>query len=114
MAGVFLTGIYGGYFGAAQGVILVGLMSVLMTQSLQTINGIKNVLGPMANAMAAMVFIALRWDMIDWWAVLLVGVGSFIGGFVGSGIGRRLNPTVLRAIIVIVGVAAIARMTIWA
>lgn len=113
LVGIFLTGVYGGYFGAAQGVILVGLMSVLMTQALQTINGIKNILGPTANLAAAGVFISLRWHQIDWWAVLLIGMGSFLGGFLGSGIGRRLHPVVLRAVIVAVGVAAILRMTVW-
>ena len=114
MAGIFITGIYGGYFGAAQGVICVGLMSVLMTQTLQTINGIKNILVPPANLVAGVVFLGLRWHQIDWWAVVLIGAGSFVGGFLGSRIGRRLPPVVLRSVIVVVGVAAIARMTVWA
>lgn len=113
LVGIFLTGVYGGYFGAAQGVILVGLMSVLLTQRLQTINGIKNILAPTANLVAAAVFVGMRWAEIDWWAVLLIGVGSFLGGLLGSGVGRRLHPVALRAVIVLVGLAAILRMTVW-
>lgn len=112
--GIFLTGVYGGYFGAAQGVILMGLMSVLMSQSLQTINGIKNVLGTTANFVASGVFIGLRWNQIDWLAAVLIGTGSFIGGLLGSSFGRRLPSNVLRAIIVAVGAAAILRLTLWA
>lgn len=112
--GILLTGVYGGYFGAAQGVILMGLMSALLTQSLQTINGIKNVLGSTANLAATGVFISLRWNQIDWRAALLIGTGSFLGGLLGSGLGRRLHPAILRAIIVVVGTAAILRLIVWA
>lgn len=111
--GILLTGVYGGYFGAAQGVILMGLMSVLLTQPLQTLNGIKNVLGTTANLAATAVFISLRWDQVDWRAAVLIGTGSFIGGLLGSSFGRRLQPLVLRAIIVVVGTAAILRLTVW-
>lgn len=110
---IFLTGVYGGYFGAAQGVILLGVMSMLMTQGLQVINGIKNVLGLVANTLGATVFVLLRGNEIDWWVAVLIGAGTLVGGVVGAGVGRRLPPVALRTFIVVIGVAAIVRMTVW-
>ena len=66
MAGVFVAGIYGGYFGAAQGVILIGLLSALSSEPLQRLNGYKNVLGTVVNAVAALTFMAVAWDRVDW------------------------------------------------
>lgn len=106
----FASGIYGGYFGAAQGIILVGLLSVLVPVGLQELNGAKNVLVPLVNAIAAVVFMALRWTDIDWLVVLLIGLGSFAGGLVGGSVGRRLPTPVLRAVIVVVGTIALVRL----
>lgn len=111
---VFAAGVYGGYFGAAQGVILMGILSVLLTQQIQVLNGIKNLLALLVNGIAAAVFILLRGHQIDWWAVLLIGLGSLVGGVLGARIGRRLPPLVLRAVIITVGVVAIVRMTVLA
>ena len=108
---VFLTGIYGGYFGAAQGVLLLAIMGVLLTESLQRINGVKNVLALLANAVAALVF-AFTAD-VDWVAAGLVAAGAILGGQVGARVGRRLAPGVMRAIIVVVGLAAIAKLVFW-
>ncbi|MBW3084339.1 hypothetical protein KEM60_00526 [Austwickia sp. TVS 96-490-7B] len=110
---VFLTGVYGGYFGAAQGIILVGLLSVLLPVGLQSINAVKNAIVPLVNLVAAILFVILRWDQINWWAVLLIGIGSTVGGFLGSHLGRRMPTGVLRAVIIVVGLVALARMTIW-
>lgn len=109
-AATFAAGIYGGYFGAAQGVILVGLLSVLVPVALQEINGAKNVLVPLVNAIAAVVFLTLRWGAVDWLVVLLIGVGSFAGGLIGSSVGRRLPTPVLRAVIVVVGSLALVKL----
>lgn len=106
----FLTGIYGGYFGAAQGVILVGVLSVVMTQTLQEINGMKNVIVPLVNLVAGVIFVVLRWSDIDWWAALAIGVGSAVGGLLGASLGRRLPPAGLRAVIVVVGTVALWRL----
>ncbi|WP_226346211.1 sulfite exporter TauE/SafE family protein [Agilicoccus flavus] len=111
---VFLTGIYGGYFGAAQGVILLGVMSMLLAESLQVVNGVKNVLGLVANTMGAAVFVVAAGAQIDWWAALLIGLGTLVGGVIGAGVGRRLPPVWLRGLIVVVGVVAIAHMTVFA
>src|SRR5205085_920002 len=74
--GVVFAGAYGGYFGAAQGVILVGLMGVFLTIGLQDINGVKNVLATIVNAVAAVAFMVVAWDRIDWKIVALIGGGS--------------------------------------
>jgi uncharacterized protein len=108
--GVFATGVYGGYFGAAQGVLLVGIMSVLMVISLQRINGLKNVLATSVNAVAAVVFMLFAWDRIDWPVAALIATGAFAGGYVGARVGRRLSPALLRGLIVLIGVLAIAKM----
>jgi uncharacterized protein len=104
------TGIYGGYFGAAQGVLLMGFMGLFLAESLQRQNALKNVLAGLVNFVAAVVFISTT--HIDWTAALLIAAGSVLGGVLGARIGRRLSPTVLRATIVVVGVAAIVKLLI--
>jgi uncharacterized protein len=108
--GVFAGGVYGGYFGAAQGVLLVGIMSVLMTISLQRVNALKNVLGTVVNAVAAVAFMLFAWDRINWTVVALIAAGALAGGYVGARVGRRLSPAGLRGLIVVIGIAAIAKM----
>lgn len=106
--GVFATGIYGGYFGAAQGVLLMGLLGTLLAEDLQVLNGIKNVLALTANLVAAIVFIAV--EHIDWKAAGLIAAGSIVGGLVGARLARTLPPTALRGVIVVVGSIAIVRL----
>jgi len=108
--GVFGAGVYGGYFGAAQGILTVGIMSVLMAISLQRVNALKNVLVTLVNAVAAVTFMIVAWDRINWSVAALIAVGSIAGGYVGARVGRRLSPKLLRGIIVVVGVLAIAKM----
>jgi uncharacterized membrane protein YfcA len=108
--GVFSAGVYGGYFGAAQGVLMVGIMSALMAISLQRINGLKNVLVTLANAVAAVIFILVARDKVDWAVAALIAVGALAGGYLGARTGRRLSPAVLRGLIVVVGVVAIAKI----
>jgi uncharacterized membrane protein YfcA len=112
VVGTGLTGVYGGYFGAAQGVILVGLLGSLLPESLQRVNAVKNVLALIVNVVAALVFTTAATDRVDWAAAGLVAVGSLVGGLLGARIGRRLAPRVLRAVIVVVGVAALVRLTV--
>ncbi|MEU5690917.1 sulfite exporter TauE/SafE family protein [Actinosynnema sp. NPDC020468] len=106
--GVFLAGIYGGYFGAAQGVLVMGLMGVLMNEHLQRMNALKNVLTAFVNLVAGVLFIFIA--DVSWLAVLLLAVGSTVGGQLGAKIGRKLPPAVLRGVIVVVGVAAIVQL----
>jgi uncharacterized membrane protein YfcA len=105
---VFLTGVYGGYFGAAQGVLLLALMGVAFTDGLQRINAVKNVLSGLVNGVAAVVFICVT--HVDWGAAGLIAAGSIIGGQVGARVGRKLPPWGLRALIICVGVAALVKL----
>ncbi|MFG1873295.1 sulfite exporter TauE/SafE family protein [Sphaerisporangium sp. NPDC049003] len=106
--GVFGAGVYGGYFGAAQGVVLIGLLGIFLDDHLQRINAAKNALSLVVNATAAVLFALIA--PVDWWAVLLVSLGSLVGGFVGARAGRRLPARVLRGIIVCVGIIAIVKL----
>lgn len=103
--GVLLTGVYGGYFGAAQGVLLMAVMGTGIDESLQRLNAVKNVLAAIVNAVAGLIF-ALVAD-VDWWVVLLIGIGSVIGGQLGATVGRRLPGAWLRVVIVVVGLVAL-------
>jgi hypothetical protein len=110
---VFLTGIYGGYFVAAQGVILMGILGVFMTTgTLVHANAIKTWLSLAVNLIAATGYILFAFDRIDWIAVLLIAVSSVIGGRLGAYIGRRIKPNVLRAVIVIVGLVGLVNMVL--
>jgi uncharacterized membrane protein YfcA len=102
---VMLTGVYGGYFGAAQGVLLMAVMGIGIQDSLQRLNGTKNVLAGLVNAVAAVIFIAVA--EVDWLIAGLIAVGSVVGGQIGATVGRRLPPLALRMVIVTVGVVAI-------
>src|SRR5690349_7275424 len=113
LVGVYLLGIYGGYFGAAQGVLIVGLMSVLTSEGLQSITGLKNLLTTAVNAIAAVTFLLISAESVDWTVVLLIAAGATAGGVVGARFGRRLPPVLMRTLIVVVGVAAILRMLIF-
>ncbi|WP_436493184.1 sulfite exporter TauE/SafE family protein [Actinokineospora sp. HUAS TT18] len=108
LVGVFAAGVYGGYFGAAQGVLLLGLMGILMTETLQRINGVKNVLAAIVNLASGVIF-AFVAD-VAWDAVALIAVGAIVGGLIGAKVGRKLSPTVLRAVIVVVGITAIVQL----
>ncbi len=99
---------YGGYFGAAQGVIYLSLMGLLLSEDLQRLNAVKNVLALFVNGVAALFFLFAA--QIDWLAVVLIAAGSALGGLVGAKIGRRLPPAVLRGVIVAVGIAAITQL----
>ena len=90
--GVFVAGIYGGYFGAAQGVLLMGIFGALSSEPLQRLNGYKNVLGPRRQRRGRAVFLLFARGHIDWLIVLLIGVGSFVGGIIGARVGRRIPP----------------------
>jgi uncharacterized protein len=102
------AGAYGGYFGAAQGVLLMGLLGALHGGDVQRNNAVKNLLAGTANLVAAVVFVVVARP--DWWGVALVAAGSTLGGIVGAKVGRRLPPVVLRGLIVVVGIVAIVQL----
>jgi uncharacterized membrane protein YfcA len=102
VAGALLTGIYGGYFGAAQGIILLSILRLCFDEDLQRLNGVKNVLAGLTNGVAAVYFIAVA--HVDWGAVVLIAVGSIVGAQIGARYGRRLSQEWLRRIVVSGGV----------
>ena len=102
------TGVYGGYFGAAQGVLLMAVLGIGVDDELQRHNATKNVLALLVNGVAAVVFIAVV--DVDWAVVGLIATGSILGGQIGAGVGRRLPATALRVVIVGVGVAALVAL----
>ena len=108
LALVLFTGVYGGYFGAAQGVLLMGIFGVLLAEPIQRQNALKNVLAGLVNMVAAIVFVITA--HVDWAAAGLVAGGAILGGLLGARIGRRLSPPVLRAVIVVVGLAAVVKL----
>ncbi len=110
LAGVFLAGVYGGYFGAAQGVLLIAMMGMLLQDSMVRINAAKNALALIVNAVAAVFFLFA--SSIDWTAVLLIAVGSVLGGQLGAKVGRRLPPPALRGLIVVIGLVAVTRLLV--
>ncbi len=108
LAGIFAAGIYGGYFGAAQGVMVIGLLGIALTESLQRVNAAKNVLVTIVNGTAAVVFIIFA--HVAWLAVALIAAGSTAGGLIGARVGHRLPPVVLRTLIVVIGLIAAAKL----
>ncbi|MFD8532182.1 sulfite exporter TauE/SafE family protein [Streptosporangium canum] len=106
--GVLAAGIYGGYFGAAQGVLLIGLLGSFLDDDLQRVNAAKNVLSLLVNGTAAVLFVLVA--EVDWRAVALVAVGATIGGFLGAKVGRKLPAPVLRGFIVCIGILAIIKL----
>ena len=110
LGAVCLTGVYAGYFGAAQGVLLIALLGVFLTDGMQRINAAKNVLALTANAVAAALFLIVT--EVDWAVVGLIATGSVAGGLLGARVGRRLPPGVLRGLIVAVGTVAVVRLLV--
>jgi uncharacterized protein len=105
---VAVTGVYGGYFGAAQGVLLIAILGIGFAESLARINAIKNVLATIINGIAAVVFVIV--SEVNWPAAIAIAVGSVLGAQVGGRVGRKLPPTVYRVIIVAVGITAIVSL----
>ena len=102
--GITLTGVYGGYFGAAQGVVLLALLGIAWSADLHRANGAKVVLAGMANLVSAIVFVVS--GVVDWRIAGLIAVGSAVGGVLGAHVGRRIPATLLRVLIVVVGLTA--------
>lgn len=109
-AATYGTGVYGGYFGAAQGVLLLATLGLLIDDDLQRHNAVKNVLATLANLVSGIVFALVA--PVSWPVVACVAGGSIVGGVIGSLVGRRLPPVVLRGVIVVVGVAALVQLLV--
>ncbi len=105
---LFLIGVYGGYFGAAQGIMLLAVLGLALADDLQRVNALKNVLAGATNLVAGVVFLFSA--EVDWGIVVLIAVSSLVGGHFGARVGRRLPADALRALVVVVGVTAIVRL----
>lgn len=105
---IFATGMYGGYFGAAQGVLLIAVLAVGLDETLQRANAAKNVLGGLANLVAGVLFIVVA--DVNWAAAGLVAAGAVVGGLLGARVARRLAPAVLRAVVVLIGIIAVVTL----
>lgn len=108
--GLFATGVYGGYFGAAQGVIMMALLAIGIDETLQRLNGLKNVLTFVANTVAGVLFIAFA--HVNWVYVPIIAISSIFGGQFGAHVGRRLPNPVLRAVIIVAGLLVAAKLLI--
>jgi uncharacterized protein len=105
---VFFSGVYGGYFGAAQGILLLAILGLTMDDELQRLNAVKVVLAGSVNLIAGVIFVFAA--HVNWGVAGLIAAGAGIGGVLGSRYGRRLPPNGLRAVIFIVGIIAIVRL----
>jgi hypothetical protein len=101
--GLFVTCLYGGYFGAAAGVMILALLLFATDKSLPAANAAKNLLLGVANAVAAVAFVFFA--HVDWAAAIPLGLGCIIGGAIGPAIVRRVPPNLMRAIIATAGFA---------
>jgi hypothetical protein len=108
--GTFAVGVYGGYFTAAQGILLVGVMGALLPESVQRMNAAKNLMTLAVNVVAAVSYSLVACNRISWPVAGLIAAGSLIGGWVGARYGRRLSPNGLRAAIVVVGLIGLYRL----
>ena len=106
----FAIGIYGGYFTAAQGILLVGAMGALLPESVQRMNAAKNLLSLLVNLVAAAAYTLVAFHRISWPVAGLVALGSLFGGWLGAHYGRRLSPNALRGMIVVVGLIGLYRL----
>ncbi len=102
------SGVYGGYFGAGQGILLIGILGIAIDDGLQRLNGLKNVLAGLVNLTAGVIFVFAA--HVDWGVAGVIAAGSILGAMLGARYGRRLSPTALRVLIVIVGTVAIVRL----
>jgi uncharacterized protein len=110
VASTFVVGVYGGYFTAAQGILLVGAMGALLPESVQRMNAAKNLMTLLVNVVAALAYTSVAFDRINWPVAGLIGIGSLLGGWLGARYGRRLSPNALRAAIVVVGLIGVYRL----
>jgi uncharacterized membrane protein YfcA len=106
----FAVGVYGGYFTAAQGIMLIAAMGALLPEDMQRMNAAKNLLSLVVNIVAAVAYTVVAFDRISWLAAGLIAIGSLLGGFLGAHYGRRLSPNALRAVIVVVGLIGLYRL----
>ena len=99
-----LTGVYGGYFGAGSGVMMVAVLALGLDIELRIINALKTLAVLSGNVVAGLIFVFVA--DLDWAAIVLLALGSVVGGYVGARVGRRLPPTLFRVLVVMAGITA--------
>lgn len=104
-----LTGVYGGYFGAGSGVMMLAVLGFGTDLEFRFLNALKTVAVMAGNLVATVVFLLVA--DLDWAAVGLLAIGSVVGGYVGARIGRRVPAPVLRTGVVVAGV--VAAVNLW-
>jgi uncharacterized protein len=107
---LYAIGVYGGYFGAAQGILLLGILGLALAQDLHRTNALKNVLAGLVNGVAGLFFIVAA--HVEWGPAAIIACGSILGAQLGARYGRRLPPAALRGLIVVIGVTAIVRLLV--
>lgn len=110
LAALTAAGVYGGYFGAGQGIMLFAVLATALPDDLQRVSGTRNLLAGIVNAVSALIFLAVGGPAYG--AAALIAVGATVGGVLGASVGRRLAPRALRAVVVVVGVAAIVQVLV--
>lgn len=108
VAATFATAVYGGYFGAAQGVLFIAIFAIFMGEHIQVLNGIKNAVAAMVNLTAALLFMSV--SHVAWAPVALIAAGSILGGQIGAHLGRRMRSRWLRVVIIGVGLVVAGQL----
>jgi len=99
----FLVAVYGGYFGAGIGILMLAVLGIMGLSDIHQMNGLKNIFGSMINAVAAGYFVFS--GLIDWPSAALMAAGSIIGGYGASGIARRMGQKFVRRVVILIGFA---------
>jgi hypothetical protein len=107
-AGVFAVSVYGGYFGAAAGVLMLALLVTMLPETLVRANGLKNLLLGLANIVAAIGFAVF--GPVSWQAVLPLAVGLLAGSWTGPAVARRIPSGPLRVGIALAGIALAVKL----
>ena len=108
--GVFIAAVYGSYFGAGLGVLLLGILGILLSEGMQRLNALKGLLSLLINAVSVIVFVIN--GEVAWWYTAILAVAAWAGGAAGVGVARRLSPRVLRAAVITLGVVVAAALII--
>lgn len=104
LAGVVVVGaFYGGFFGAGLGIVVLALMGLVMSETLTRINAVKQTVSLLSNCAAAVLFYGS--GLVEWPAAIALGIGAFAGGELGGLFASKVNPRMLRAVVVVLGIA---------
>jgi uncharacterized protein len=108
--GIFVVAVYGGYFGAGMGILLLAVMALSLPFEIQELQGLRSVLSLIINALAAIIFLARGHLIVD--AVYMFLIGTLLGGWLGAMLILRLSPNVVRVVIIAVGLITTVRLAL--